>query len=90
MTTLEQARELRRTAPRGVTRRGSARARLEIVFVAVALVVLALANGELASARDQAREERIRAAETQARIERISDEIQGVILELVTAGPASP
>lgn len=72
----------------GVVRRLSLRARAEIALVCCALVLLAIGNGELAAARTQLLEERRLAAESSARIERIVDEIQGTIIEILT--PASP
>jgi hypothetical protein len=55
-----------------------------------AITVLALANGELAAVRDQARNERTLATESGATIDRISGEIQALILEIISDRTLQP
>jgi hypothetical protein len=76
----------------GVVRRLSVRARAEIVLIIGAIVLLAIANGELAAARAGLEGARSSAAESSAQIERIVDEIQGTIIEILAPAesPQSP
>jgi len=77
---------VRRVAPTGL----SLRSRLEIVLIIGAIIILALANGELAAVRAQARTERTLATESGATIDRISGEIQALILEIISDRTLQP